>query len=1198
MIMSHKKVSTPSNSGIGSLVHHLRKVLPKAGAKLNKPALKSEFKALLSLLEREQTLTSADHSTLLCQTKAALALYDWVNPALGLQRDPSLKAPCLLAAIEAHATITELLKYEAIDEAQINEIGLRIFSTSVDLTTIETVKKDYLDLRKTSVEARLHTMFQNLVTAPFTPMDSHALNPVPTAAEFTLKAAQLLTLLFETMCPGLAERSLPISDRWLALMAAAKGIKISPRIFDSVRATGPIGTALDTRLTNLQNEAVKTAFGDLLRSIRTRQTVVQGIEKQRWEAAEQRVGMAVEPLLGKPDIRPDQAAACCALIDHWTGTVGGTCSVGVDLQLIDFQDELATIFGGVNQSTLNTKVASWVVARVSELLREKCALPELLSLDVHHVNLAIRLILAHMKVSDSHDFSDPYAAGMWEIITSQKDTIAQGFLEVYLLLDTLHCSSGLSLEALEDGGVIETRDTHALDLMAWRRLAESCMKELDFADFKSMEIKMHELDGKLGCHGRLGIAARLGKADYFYAILGGNSIDPESVFTRDEFNCTLMDYAALGGNVAILDSCMSGVSEPDWDTLFADSPLPQNTLALAAESGNAAMVARVAGLVGDVWTTRLMMARDEQGFDPLMWGVMSENVAVVRKVMAMLETRGVRLETVNERNWHGQTPLILAIESGSSEITGLLLAEGADPNARVSGSDDGISPLELAMSKGNSDVVRVLLTHEGITLHESLIHDAANGACLVLLLDVAFGRLEGDDLASVFNMAIRSGKLIGVNYMGLCRMAISKKLTGRDLAFVLDTAIESGKRTGVNYMGLCRMAINKKLTGYDLDYILNTAIESGNLTGANYRGLCRMAISKKLTGYDLASVFNMAIRSGKLTVDQCMALCVLASKNLTERELDYVLNTAIRSGKLNEANYMALCHMAISEKLTGCDLASVFNMAIRSSKLTGEECMELCHMAISEKLTGDALASVLSTAIRSRKLTGDDDCMALCHIAKEKLTGDALASVLSTAIQSGKLTGDDDCMALCHIAKEKLTGDALASVLTTAIQSRKLTGDDDCMALCHIAKEKLTGDALASVLNMAILDGPMTGAQCMDLCVMEHKHLTGRDLASVFNKAIVYGKLNGAQYMTLCSIANSKLTEGDLVLVFSTALLNEQLTGDQCIALCRMAIDKKLIMDDLVHVFSTAIRNSQLTEPQRQELTTMAGTHNIVIVSF
>ena len=139
---------------------------------------------------------------------------------------------------------------------------------------------------------------------------------------------------------------------------------------------------------------------------------------------------------------------------------------------------------------------------------------------------------------------------------------------------------------------------------------------------------MPELHGNLGYHGLLGIAARLGKLDYFNEILKQQPIDPESFPTRDEVNCTVMDYAALGGNVAILNRCMAG-SAPNWDALFANSPLPQNPLALAAESGNAEMVATVADRVGPEWTNRLIIARDEKGFDPLMRGVMSESVPVV-----------------------------------------------------------------------------------------------------------------------------------------------------------------------------------------------------------------------------------------------------------------------------------------------------------------------------------------------------------------------------------------------------------------------------------------------------------------------------------------------------------------------------------------------------------------------------------------
>ena len=131
MSVSHKilAISTPStaqsDSGIERLVAHLSQVLPKAGEPLNRFVLKSALTVLLqSPPELEQTMSQAMRnevcSTLLCQTKAALALYDWVNPALVSKLNSSLKAPCLLAAIEAHATITGLMAHGVIDEDEIN----------------------------------------------------------------------------------------------------------------------------------------------------------------------------------------------------------------------------------------------------------------------------------------------------------------------------------------------------------------------------------------------------------------------------------------------------------------------------------------------------------------------------------------------------------------------------------------------------------------------------------------------------------------------------------------------------------------------------------------------------------------------------------------------------------------------------------------------------------------------------------------------------------------------------------------------------------------------------------------------------------------------------------------------------------------------------------------------------------------------
>ncbi|CAN0420041.1 unnamed protein product, partial [Hapterophycus canaliculatus] len=61
----------------------------------------------------------------------------------------------------------------------------------------------------------------------------------------------------------------------------------------------------------------------------------------------------------------------------------------------------------------------------------------------------------------------------------------------------------------------------------------------------------------------------------------------------------------------------------------------------------------------------------------------------------------------------GETPLHLAARESSVEVAQVLLRHGADPNAKTSTEEGGMSPLHFAAAPGNDDrrraVVRLLL---------------------------------------------------------------------------------------------------------------------------------------------------------------------------------------------------------------------------------------------------------------------------------------------------------------------------------------------------------------------------------------------------------------------------------------------------------------------------------------------------------
>ena len=71
---------------------------------------------------------------------------------------------------------------------------------------------------------------------------------------------------------------------------------------------------------------------------------------------------------------------------------------------------------------------------------------------------------------------------------------------------------------------------------------------------------------------------------------------------------------------------------------------------------------------------------------------------------------------VNQKNEDGCTLLHLAVQSGHKRIVELLIAKGADVNAKmVSGAKKGNTPLDAANETGNTETADLLRKHGGKT---------------------------------------------------------------------------------------------------------------------------------------------------------------------------------------------------------------------------------------------------------------------------------------------------------------------------------------------------------------------------------------------------------------------------------------------------------------------------------------------------
>mmetsp|Transcript_24204 Transcript_24204/g.74612 ORF Transcript_24204/g.74612 Transcript_24204/m.74612 type:complete len:122 (-) Transcript_24204:75-440(-) len=67
------------------------------------------------------------------------------------------------------------------------------------------------------------------------------------------------------------------------------------------------------------------------------------------------------------------------------------------------------------------------------------------------------------------------------------------------------------------------------------------------------------------------------------------------------------------------------------------------------------------------------------------------------------------LTDIDQTNLNGSTPLFGACQRGHFDCARVLLARGANPNARQTTS--GGTPLRVATSKGYANIVRLLLGH-------------------------------------------------------------------------------------------------------------------------------------------------------------------------------------------------------------------------------------------------------------------------------------------------------------------------------------------------------------------------------------------------------------------------------------------------------------------------------------------------------
>jgi cytohesin len=96
---------------------------------------------------------------------------------------------------------------------------------------------------------------------------------------------------------------------------------------------------------------------------------------------------------------------------------------------------------------------------------------------------------------------------------------------------------------------------------------------------------------------------------------------------------------------------------------------------------------------------------------------MNGNIEAVKKHLAA----GVDVNATSKM-WSGMTPLHIAAEGGHNEIAELLIAKGANVNAKT---NDGETPLDKAVHHGQTEITGLLRKHSGKSGAEDSVHVAA-----------------------------------------------------------------------------------------------------------------------------------------------------------------------------------------------------------------------------------------------------------------------------------------------------------------------------------------------------------------------------------------------------------------------------------------------------------------------------------------
>jgi len=254
------------------------------------------------------------------------------------------------------------------------------------------------------------------------------------------------------------------SGQWLQL--ACLNYRIGDPLILSFLASGPSGNSLDDILNELpeRRAPLKAAFTEFITEIRTRQSGGTDAEL-RFLEAEKRIGTVVLSVLDHR-LTEVQTSKIMRSMSSWVKGLSDVCSVGYDLQLLDFEQEIKSILEPL--STTSDKIpslASLAMAFQQNIMTAlfDIGVPLGLHADVHHLNLVLKLFMTHREMAIPESLQDLHRPAFQDLIEQKKDLVFSCLSRPDLLLKYINRSGEMSqlgavLNGLVAQGVLSLED--------------------------------------------------------------------------------------------------------------------------------------------------------------------------------------------------------------------------------------------------------------------------------------------------------------------------------------------------------------------------------------------------------------------------------------------------------------------------------------------------------------------------------------------------------------------------------------------------------------------------------------------------------------------------------------------------------------------------------------------------------------------